>query len=102
MQWNSEGDSLVFLYRIGLCRGSGLDKTQQATYVFTVDGDGQNLWRMPVVQGGRHSYGQHGILLVCDPSGVFIVQNRQEVRLLAANEKPSYQGDGAWVVVVVA
>lgn len=51
--------------------------------------------RVPVVRGGRLSYGADGALAVCDSSGFYMVQNLQDVRRLGDNTKPSYQGDGA-------
>lgn len=52
------------------------------------------VYRVPVVQGGRLSYGTDGVLAVCDSSGFYMVQNLQDVRRLGDNIKPSYQGDG--------
>lgn len=54
----------MFMYRIGMC-----PKFYGAwfrTYIFTIDADGHNLWRLPHVEGVRHHYGSDGRLLVSE------------------------------------
>lgn len=43
-QWSPSGGSIAFVYKIGKCKGGGLARGQ-ASFVFTVDVDGSNLWR---------------------------------------------------------
>ena len=78
-QFARDGSSITFLYNVGLCEGGS---TRAWTYQFTVDPDGTDLWRIPVVGGGRHDYGSGGKLLVCDGTGYYEVINRKEVHRL--------------------
>lgn len=85
VQFNPETTRLAFLYRFGHC----FHKADPGvwTFLFTVATDGTGLWRVPVVQGGAgHDYGGNGRLLVCDPSGVFEVEDRRHVTKLQLPE----------------
>ena len=62
LQFSGDGRSIIFVYRIGMC-----PKYYGAwfrTYMFTIDVDGHNLWRLPSVEGAVHNYGSDGRILI--------------------------------------
>ena len=63
-QFNAEGTSLAFLYRVGACPKFYGEYFR--TYLFTIDVTGHNLWRVPVAEGSFHDYGAQGRLLVSE------------------------------------
>lgn len=63
-QFNAEGTSLAFLYRVGACPSFYGEYFR--TYQFTIDVTGHNLWRVPVAEGSFHDYGAEGRLLVSE------------------------------------
>ena len=62
LQFGGDGKSIVFIYRIGMC--PKFYGVWFRTYLFTMDVDGQNLWRLPHVEGAVHNYGSDGRILV--------------------------------------
>jgi hypothetical protein len=64
VQYNVEGDSIVFVYRIGLCPEFFGEYFR--TYLFTISTNGQDLWRLPLAEGSFHDYGANGRILVCE------------------------------------
>jgi len=69
LQFNAEGTSLAFLYRVGACPKFYGEYFR--TYLFTIDVTGHNLWRVPVAEGSFHDYGAQGRLLVSEKARCF-------------------------------
>ena len=72
-QFNAEGTSLAFLYRVGACPKFYGEYFR--TYLFTIDVTGHNLWRVPVAEGSFHDYGAQGRLLVSEKARCFLSGN---------------------------
>ena len=36
------------------------------TYIFTIDADGHNLWRVPIVEGSFHDCGSDGRIVISE------------------------------------